>query len=581
MRAFEACLLGLTLAGAVLLVEMLIAVREGPQYLDALRAGGCALEIGGAYALLFSATCWAGWLVARFAGRGIAHRSEAVFVGLSVSVVPIIRGALTIHPAVWPFLSSWPVAPLLGIFALAVATFLGRAARSDSALARALAMAFGMTCLLGLAAGVAAARQQNAVPLLHLDPRAWLSVAEVVLIAVPIAFGLSLALRGLQERPSVRRLLATSALLAGLCGLTLYGLPALTTSPFQRAGAATPPSPSVLLIVIDTLRADFVSGTGGGPETTPAMDALAREGIVFDRAHSAAPWTLSSFGSMLSSTYPPQHRAGLRDAKTDRRFGLSQSLPTLAESLHAAGYSTAAVLTNGYLNPRYGLGRGFDAYENLVAPLYFHPVYRGLLTSLGLVGTPYIQGEQQEKRVLSMLHRLADSGRPFFLLAHFMDPHTPYRAPEAFYDKPAGERSVVDHYRAEVRYVDHEIGKLLEALRASGAYDDLLVVLTSDHGEELLEVNLPRFRRHPESRESAVGVCHGETEATGFHEGVQGRGGRARPQGRQERRCDRQGPRSHRDRGTGLGAAGRGGRGPRSCGSVDHGGARRVVPAAA
>jgi len=305
--------------------------------------------------------------------------------------------------------------------------------------------------------------------------------------------------------------MATSVLLPGLCALALYGLPAVVPNPSAPAGVAPSQSPSVLLIVIDTLRADFVSGTGGGPGTTPAIEKLTHDGIVFDRAHAAAPWTLSSFGSILSSTYPSQHRAGLRDPGTGRRFGLSQSLPTLAESLHAAGYATAAVLTNGYLSRRYGLSRGFDAYEDLCGILFYHPVYNWLVQSLRVPISPYVQSEAEERRVLSMLDRLAGTGRPFFLLAHFMDPHQPYEAPEAFYDKPAPERTVIDHYRAEVRYVDHAVGELLKTLRASGAYDNLLVVLTSDHGEELLEGRPRPIEKAPEAILEAAGEMHGHT----------------------------------------------------------------------
>jgi arylsulfatase A-like enzyme len=502
MDAAEACLLGLTVGGAVLLIEMFTAARAGLHYLEAVRAGGVAFELGGAYAVLFAATCLAGWLVARLAGRGVARRSSAVFLGLSISAVPILGGALAIHPAVASILLSWQIAPLLGILVLAVAAFLRGAARSDSALVPELAIAFAMSCLLGLAAGVAAAQQQSAVALLQLDSRAWLSVAQAALIAIPIALALSLALHGLHVRRSVHRLVATSAVLLSLCTFTLHVLPAVTPNPFRQADAVASPAPSVLLIAIDTLRADFVSGAGGGPGITPAMDALARDGIVFDRDHAAAPWTLASFGSILTSTYPSQHRAGLRDPETGRRFGLSSSLPTLAETLHAAGFATAAVLTNGYLSQRYGLGRGFDAYEDLIGIVYYHPVYRWLLNSLYLSTDPYLGAEREERRVVSMLDRLAGAGRPFFLLAHFMDPHTPYRAPEAFYDKPSGERTVVDHYRAEVRYVDHAIRDLLQALHASGAYDDLLIILTSDHGEELLEGR---------TRTAAAAGMHGHT----------------------------------------------------------------------
>jgi len=104
MRAAEVCLLGLTLGSAVLVVEMLAGARAGLHYLDAVRVGGAAFKIGVAYAVLFGATCLAGWLIARLMGRGVARRSPTMFLGLSISSVPVFCAALTIHPAVSSFL---------------------------------------------------------------------------------------------------------------------------------------------------------------------------------------------------------------------------------------------------------------------------------------------------------------------------------------------------------------------------------------------------------------------------------------------------------------------------------------------
>jgi arylsulfatase A-like enzyme len=499
----EALLLGLTLATAILLIETVSAAREGVEYLASVRGEGALLEVAGTYALLFGSACLAGWLIAWLLGKGVARRPLAVLLGLSFSLVPIGWGALDIHPFVHSLLGIWQVPLLLGTLAIVLLTFAIRVARSGGARRHDLTMGFGLSLLLALTASAAAVLHENAVALLHGDPPAWLRVGGSALIAILLAIGLSFALRGLHARRSVLRLAASWAVLLSLCVLAPYGLTATAGSPFAAAEDPPSASPSVLLIVIDTLRADALSGAGAPPGTTPAIDTLARDGIVFDRAHSAAPWTLPSFGSILTSTYPSQNHAGFEDRATGRRLALSESLPTLAETLHAAGYATAAVLTNGYLSARYALGRGFDAYENLIGTGNYHPIYRWFRLALHLPVYPYVPAEPQEQRVASMLNRLEGAGKPFFLLAHFMDPHEPHIAPNVFYDRPAGERTVTDDYRAEVRYVDHAIGDLLQTLRASRAYDNLLIILTSDHGEELLE--------HRPRTAEMVGVSHGHT----------------------------------------------------------------------
>jgi arylsulfatase A-like enzyme len=248
--------------------------------------------------------------------------------------------------------------------------------------------------------------------------------------------------------------------------------------------------------VADTLRADFVSTVGGEPGTTPHLERLAADGVVFENAHAAASWTTPSFASLLSSSYPSEHRAGERFPGGERlaRRPLIRRLRTLTEVLASHGYVTAAVLSNAFLGPFYGIGQGFDLYENYRSERAYHPpsnlVHHELLRAIrpGYI-RPYLRGPQQTPRILRRLDTLRATGRPYFLLAHLMDAHRPYIAPARFYRGEAA--SVRDHYRAEVRHLDEHVGTILDALRDSGEYDRMLIVFTSDHGEELLENRMP------------------------------------------------------------------------------------------
>jgi arylsulfatase A-like enzyme len=142
-------------------------------------------------------------------------------------------------------------------------------------------------------------------------------------------------------------------------------------------------------------------------------------------------------------------------------------------------------LTNAYLARRMGLARGFDDYENLVSLQWQHPTVVGL-AARGLIEIPpYVEAAAQTRRILQLVRRGDASGGPFFVLAHYMDPHQPYH-PSAALDRGAGH-GPADRYRSEVSYVDHHLGILFGELRAMGLYDDLLIVLTADHGEELAE----------------------------------------------------------------------------------------------
>lgn len=287
----------------------------------------------------------------------------------------------------------------------------------------------------------------------------------------------------MRARPKPRGAVLLVALLCGLASLS-----SCWTSESE-------PPPSVLLIVVDTLRADHLGAYGYARPTSPHIDALAESGALFEHAQSASSWTLPSMASMLTGLSPTRHGclADRNDAGAvaSRNFrSLPADIPTLAEALAARGHATAAILTNNFMKPAFGLQRGFQHYEARFP----------------------VAATEAVDEVLAWF--ATHSGGSFFVLAHFMDPHLPYEAGAGFggvftkglaseltlpvkglkrIRQAAARLSARDRtfitaaYDEEIAYVDAEIGRLLASLRASGVLEHTFVVLTSDHGEELFD----------------------------------------------------------------------------------------------
>lgn len=279
-------------------------------------------------------------------------------------------------------------------------------------------------------------------------------------------------------------------------------------------GGKTPPDPllgnagrpSVLVILLDALRADACGAYGYPRRTTPNIDALAGEGAVLLRAYAPASYTVTSVTSLMTGLQPPRHGVrGLYDR-------LGRDFTTMAELFQEAGYATAAITASPVVSGRYGLRQGFDslteiydlpevrARHDLEAKEVFYHVQAGEF--LPLV-RGFLDGREDAE--------YADGGKPFFLYLHYLQPHTPYAPPEPFasrYIDPAyhgtidgsvgtvrsinaGELSPgpddLAHLRAlydgNIAYVDDEVGKLFAELKRRGLFDDLLVVVLADHGE--------------------------------------------------------------------------------------------------
>jgi arylsulfatase A-like enzyme/Flp pilus assembly protein TadD len=220
----------------------------------------------------------------------------------------------------------------------------------------------------------------------------------------------------------------------------------------------------VVLITVDTLRADRLGSYGGRAAATPVLDKLAAEGTRFDQAIAPVPLTLPSHASLLTGRTPLGH--GVHD---NVGFSLAPSIPTLAEQLRAAGYTTAAFVSAVPLQRRFGLARGFEQYDDQLTrgtdPARPLPVER--------------RADETVAAVQRWLPGIA-APSPLFLWVHLFDPHTPYDPPEPF-----KTRFSVRPYDGEVAYVDSQVGVLLAQLNHMRGHRPRLVVVTADHGEGL------------------------------------------------------------------------------------------------
>jgi arylsulfatase A-like enzyme/cytochrome c-type biogenesis protein CcmH/NrfG len=231
------------------------------------------------------------------------------------------------------------------------------------------------------------------------------------------------------------------------------------------ASCGRPPLPeparprNLLLITVDTLRADHVGAYGYARARTPALDALATGGVRFERAYAAAPITLPSHATLLTGRYPPGHGA------RDNGLHVSASVPTLATELHTRGFKTAGFVAAFPLDHQFGLNRGFDVYGD----------------QLPRQPNGQLANERPAAQVvndaIAWLRQLAPSPQPlppFFLWIHLFEPHAPY-------GDPSSQRPVLERYDEEIATADREIGRLVEALGAARA--ETLIVAAGDHGE--------------------------------------------------------------------------------------------------
>ena len=225
-----------------------------------------------------------------------------------------------------------------------------------------------------------------------------------------------------------------------------------------RAGIPGPrAAPNVLLITLDTTRADHVGAYGHRGARTPRLDRLASEGVLFEHAIAAAPITLPAHVSLLTGVYPFAH--GVRN---NGNFSLGGTIPTLATALHDHGYRTAAFVSAFVLDRRYGLARGFDVYDDRLQ------LER--------------RGDRTAAAAATWLTAQANDPAPFFVWLHLYDAHDPYDPPPpfraAFADRP---------YDGEIAFDDEVIGSVLDGLDRAGRLASTIVAVVGDHGESLGE----------------------------------------------------------------------------------------------
>ena len=253
-------------------------------------------------------------------------------------------------------------------------------------------------------------------------------------------------------------------------GLVLCLL-ALAVSSFAQNSSTTirESRPNVLLVTMDTLRADHVGCYGYRGVKTPALDALAQDGVLFEDADSQVPLTWPSHTAILTGTYPFQN--GVQDFTGQP---LAPRFRSIAQAFQRKGYATGAVVSAFVLDRSWGLARGFDFYDDAFSPIAFQTKDPGLVDRKA--------GESVEHAIHWLALARARSRRPFFFWLHLYDPHSPYDPPEPFHSEYR------DHlYDGEIAYADHELGRLISWLKGNQLYDGSLIIFLSDHGESLGE----------------------------------------------------------------------------------------------
>ena len=254
---------------------------------------------------------------------------------------------------------------------------------------------------------------------------------------------------------------------------------------------------NVILIVLDTLRADKLGCYGNFSGLTPQIDKFAAKAVLFERAFSHAPWTLASVASIFTSQYPSQHGAG-------GQLGTFRKLPddavTLAEIFKKAGSDTSAIINVLFMSEKFGMTQGFDSVDTVIseANVYMR------------------KASQTTKTALKWLDR--PKTKPFFLFVHYFDPHLSYDPPQPFRRQFAAPEDADTNdfifgtvaemiqyrqgalnlgtetiarleklYNAEVAYLDCEVGNLLNGIYKRGLDENTIIIITSDHGEEFLD----------------------------------------------------------------------------------------------
>jgi arylsulfatase A-like enzyme len=276
---------------------------------------------------------------------------------------------------------------------------------------------------------------------------------------------------------------------AGFAGalVLVIGLACSGTSPERER-------PNLFLVTIESLRTDHVGCYGYDRATTPGLDRLATEGTRYSRASAPTSWTLTSHATLLTGLYPSAHRV------IEPRHRLAESYATLAETLQEAGYQCAGIVSGPFLRSAYGLQQGFEIFDDSPSSVTQEDAH-------GDITNP-----EMEARILRFLLEERDPSRPFFLFAYFWDVHYDYLPPPPYdtlfvpesapsFDlrdygsnprvrpdmRPEELAYVVSQYDGEIRCTDDALGRILDTLRGRGLWENTMIAVTADHGEEFFE----------------------------------------------------------------------------------------------
>lgn len=265
----------------------------------------------------------------------------------------------------------------------------------------------------------------------------------------------------------------------------------------------------VILITVDTLRADVLSCYNHQSASTPNIDQLASDGILFTKAISPAPWTLPSIASIMTGLSPSVHMATSLSSK------LPDNLPTLAEYMRDAGYFTVAIGSNDMLKSRSNISQGFlkyNIFSQSPGNTFGERLLNRLSSVIRLPNTFLLNASTDDLTNLASNWLKSTDEKDFFLWVHYFDPHSPYSPPANYLPKKepppaigassprllkvrsgflvlslAERKWIKDLYNSEVHYVDDNIGRLISTLKRLNLYNESLIIFTSDHGEEFWE----------------------------------------------------------------------------------------------
>ena len=251
--------------------------------------------------------------------------------------------------------------------------------------------------------------------------------------------------------------------------LAAFLLPGFMSCRGRDAGPSNPGprNANVLLITLDTTRADHLSCYRSGFAKTPNLDALAARGVRFEHAIAQVPLTVPSHACIMTGSYPEVN--GVRGMAG---FVLSDTHPTIASVARAGGYATAAFVGSSVLSRRFGFSTGFETYDDYMGKSVVEASQPGVLLER--------RASVVTDRAIDWLK--ANGNKKFFLWCHYYDPHAPYEPPE-----PYSHLYAKDHYSGEIAYTDSQLGRLFDYLKAQDLQDRTLIVVIADHGESLGE----------------------------------------------------------------------------------------------